>query len=63
MIADTELIKKMLSDKSLSAWEIEKQTGVSRNAIIEMRHGRRKIKNLRLDTAIKLTEYEKKRAN
>lgn len=56
MLADSEMIQKLLNS-DLSGWKIEKETGVSRNAILEMRHGRREVKNLRLDTAIKLTTY------
>ncbi|KRL02535.1 hypothetical protein [Liquorilactobacillus capillatus] len=60
MIADPDMIQKLLNS-DLSGWKIEKETGVSRNAILEMRHGRRKIKNLRLETAIKLTAYASKK--
>ena len=59
MIADTKKIERLLKS-DLSAWGIQKKTGVSRNAIVEMRHGRRKIENLRLKTAIKLTDLADK---
>lgn len=55
-IADTKKIKTLL-DSSVSGWNIEKSTGISRNTIAEMRHGRRQIENVRLETAIKLTEF------
>lgn len=59
MIADTEIIKKLV-DGDVTGWEIQKETGVSRNSISEMRKGKREISNLRLSSAIKLTEFAKK---
>lgn len=59
MLADSEMIQNLLNS-DLSGWKIEKETGVFHNAILEMRHGRRKIKNLRFETAIKLTAYASK---
>lgn len=50
-------IKMLIADKSISAYEIEKKTGVSSSTIINIRNGKRSIKNLSQETGEKLNHY------
>lgn len=48
-----------LLNSNISGYSIESETGVPRNNISLMRNGKRKIKNLNVKTAYKLSEYAK----
>lgn len=52
-------IEKLLNDKSISNYRINQDTGVSYGDISELRSGKRKVKNLTLETAEKLYNYQK----
>lgn len=52
-------IEKLLNDKSISNYRINQDTGVSYGGISELRSGKRKVKNLTLETAEKLYNYQK----
>ncbi|MFB8449871.1 hypothetical protein [Enterococcus thailandicus] len=55
-IIDTSSIQKLI-DSNLSAYSIEKDTGVSRMTITNYRKGNANILNMSLDKAIKLQEF------
>ncbi|MBO0432820.1 hypothetical protein [Enterococcus sp. DIV0660C] len=55
-IIDTDSIQKLM-DSNLSAYSIEKDTGVSRMTITNYRKGSANILNMSLDKAIKLQEF------
>ncbi|MFT2065376.1 hypothetical protein ACMUH2_13965 [Staphylococcus aureus] len=48
-----------LTDKSISNYRINQDTGVSYGGISELRSGKRKVNNLTLETAEKLYNYQK----
>lgn len=54
-----DTITRLIDSKKVSNYRIQKDTGVSYGAISELRNGKRKIKNLTLDTAEKLYNYQK----
>lgn len=56
-------IEKLLNDKNISNYKIKQDTGVSYGAISELRNGKRKLKNITLETAGKLYEYAKAHLN
>ena len=57
MIIDLEKIKALLTDESVSAYGIEKLTGVSRDTISKIRRGDAQIENLSIKNALKLMKY------
>lgn len=52
-------IQKLLDDKSISNYRIQKDTGVSYGNISELRNKKRQMKNLTLETVEKLYNYQK----
>lgn len=54
---ENENIEKLIADKSISAYEIDKNSGVSSSTIINIRNGKRLIKNLSQETSEKLNYY------
>ncbi len=56
-VVDT--ITRLIDSKKVSNYRIQKDTGVSYGAISELRSGKRKIKNLTLETVEKLYNYQK----
>lgn len=57
MIIDVKKIEKLLTDESVSAYGIEKVTGVSRDTISKIRRGDAQLENLSIKNALKLMEY------
>lgn len=58
-IIDVEKIEKLLADENVSAYGIEKVTGVSRDTISKIRRGKSDLENLSIKNALKLMEYVK----
>lgn len=54
--ADLQKITDLLAS-DLSAYKIEKDTGVSRTTLSQLRTGKADIRNISFDVAIKLTDY------
>lgn len=54
-----DTITRLIDSKKVSNYRIQKDTGVSYGAISELRSGKRKIKNLTLETVEKLYNYQK----
>ncbi|NFW24171.1 hypothetical protein G0W81_07640 [Staphylococcus aureus] len=53
-------IKKLIENKEISSYQINKDTGISYGNINAMRRGERRIENLSLKNAKILYEYAKK---
>ena len=62
MILDIERIKGILYDAGISGGEIERITGVSRVIVHNYRTGKNQLKNITLDTLLKLDEFDKKKS-
>lgn len=62
MILDIERIKAVLYDESISGYEIEKTVGIKRTTIHNYRTGKNQLKNITLDTLLKLAEFDKKKS-
>lgn len=54
-----ERVKQVL-DSNISAYEIEKQTEITRVSISKYRNGKTLVNNMTLDTAIKLESFGRK---
>lgn len=52
------VIEKLLNNNEISNYKIKKDTGISYGGISELRNGKRKVKNLTLETAEKLYNYQ-----
>ncbi|PIH08926.1 hypothetical protein CTJ08_13830 [Staphylococcus epidermidis] len=52
------VIEKLLNNNEISNYKIKKDTGISYGCISELRNGKRKVKNLTLETAEKLYNYQ-----
>ena len=52
-------IEKLINNKHISSYQINKDTGVSYGNINAMRRGERRIDNLTLKNAKRLYEYQK----
>lgn len=52
------LVIELLNSK-ISGYKIESDLGISRSNIAEFRNGKRKVKNMNVKTAYKLSEYAK----
>lgn len=52
-------IEKLLADENVSAYGIEKVTGVSRDTISKIRRGQSDLENLSIKNALKLMKYVK----
>lgn len=61
-IADLQLIKVLL-ESNLSAYEIERKTGVTRTIISKYRSGKSSLDNIRMKSAIALTTFSEKQIN
>lgn len=57
-----EVIQKLL-DSEITAYQIEKDTGISRAKIGRLKNGKNDLKNSSLETAGKLYEYAKAHLN
>lgn len=62
-IINVDKIEKLLADESVSAYGIEKVTGVSRDTISKIRRGQSDLENLSIKNALKLMEYVKMEEN
>lgn len=57
MIINTARVESVLMNKAIPANYLEKELGISRSAITRIRNGERKIKNLKLETIIKIQSW------
>lgn len=57
MIVDVEKIEKLLADENISAYEIEKYSGLNRMTITNLRNGNADLMRLGLGSALKLMKY------
>lgn len=57
-VADKSSIEELIKS-SITAYQIEKDTGVSRTTISRIRTGKASIENLSFENAAKLTDYFK----
>ena len=57
-----QTIQKLL-DSEITAYQIEKDTGISRAKIGRLKNGKNDLNNLSLETASKLYEYAKAHLN
>lgn len=57
-VADTKVIKRLLKS-DVTGWRIEKATGISRTTISNLRLGKQQLERIELQSAIKLTDYQK----
>ena len=57
MIIDVEKIKDLLADETVSAYEIEKYSGLNRMTITNLRNGDANLMRLGLGSALKLMKY------
>lgn len=57
MIISADNVQALIDDKSVTAYGIEKATGVPSSTIINVRNGKRKLENLAQDTMERLTRY------
>ncbi|MEQ3445225.1 hypothetical protein [Enterococcus cecorum] len=62
-IINVNKIEKLLADENVSAYGIEKVTGVSRDTISKIRRGQSDLENLSIKNALKLMEYVKMEEN
>lgn len=58
-IIDLEKIEKLLADENVSAYGIEKVSGISRDIVSKLRRGDIKMENLTIKNATRLMEYVK----
>lgn len=58
-IINVNKIEKLLADENVSAYGIEKVTGVSRDTISKIRRGQSNLENLSIKNALKLMDYVK----
>ena len=56
---DFDKIKNKVMDSNYSAYDIQKETGVSTSTIYDLRKGKRKFDNLTVKIIKKLDEYFK----
>lgn len=57
MNVNLNLISHILSNKAIPGYTLEKETGVSRNTISELRNGNVEFTNMRLSTILKVHEW------
>ncbi|MEQ3505786.1 hypothetical protein [Enterococcus cecorum] len=62
-IINVNKIEKLLADENVSAYGIEKVTGVSRDTISKIRRGQSDLENLSIKNALKLMKYVKMEEN
>lgn len=57
MKADTEKVWKLLTDEKVSRYRVWKDTGIAQSTLSDLTTGKVQIEDMKLGTAIKLTEY------
>ena len=57
MIIDTEQVEAVLMDKAVSGYLIQKETGISGASISRLRNGKKRFRDLSIDTAIKVQQW------
>lgn len=57
MIIDTDKIKKLLEDRTITYRDIEKNTGYSKGPLHRYRSGQLPIENMQIKLAKKLQDY------
>lgn len=57
MKIDLEIIEKLLFESSYTAWDIEKETGLSRMMVTNYRNKKSDYMNMKLSNAVKLIGY------
>ncbi|MFY8330701.1 hypothetical protein [Vagococcus carniphilus] len=63
MKIDLEIIEKLLFESSYTAWDIEKETGLSRMMVTNYRNKKSDYMNMKLSNAVKLIDYYIKKEN
>lgn len=57
MIINTIQVEMALMNRAVSAYQLEKATGVSQSAISRLRSGERAFENLTIETAVKIQQW------
>lgn len=57
MIIDTEKVKEILLDRSVTGYALWKATGVSQQAISRLRSGKKRFEDLSVDTVEKVQKW------
>ena len=57
MKIDTTKVEAVLMDKTVSAYRLAKETGISQSTIIRLRNKERLFKNITVETLIKVQEW------
>lgn len=57
MKIDTKKVAMVLMDRTISAYQLEKETGVSQSAISRYRNGKRPLENLTLGSIMKIQKW------
>lgn len=57
MIINTEKVEMVLSDSTIPAYSLEKETGVSRNTISNFRRGMVELDNIKLKTLRQIQKW------
>lgn len=57
MIIDTEKVKEILLDRSVTGYALWKATGVSQQAISRLRSGKKRFEDLSVDTVEKVQRW------
>lgn len=57
MKIDTTKVEAVLMDKTVSAYRLAKETGISQSTIIRLRNKERLFKNITVETLIKMQEW------
>lgn len=57
MIINTEQVEAVLMNKAVSGYLIEKETGISSASISRLRNGKKRFRDLSIDTAIKVQQW------
>nr|UWG75356.1 MAG: helix-turn-helix domain protein [Bacteriophage sp.] len=57
MLIDTEKVKKILLDRSVTGYALWKATGVSQQAISRLRSGKKRFEDLSVETVEKVQRW------
>lgn len=57
MLIDTEKVKKVLLDRSVTGYALWKATGVSQQAISRLRSGKKRFEDLSVETVEKVQKW------
>ena len=57
MKIDTTKVEAVLMDKTVSAYRLAKETGISQSTIIRLRNKERLFKNITVETLIKVQKW------